>query len=312
MARGPHECNDHRREQVGGDGQARTLWDVVHFGDQLESHALANHLGEDVFEALARALEGRRNHARSDHARLEQAEVIVAEVEEIAEFRDVFGALEIDAGQAEHRLRQHADVALDRRLGGRVALVHAQVHGDVEHPRALGIVHSEEENVRPTAVAEIEADGRVFGEDGEEVFRAFPREHFRADAKRMRFGVADAEHPLIAPAFADAAANLVEQGLKGEMMVGLGQGAEMGAVRALLPHRGPEPGNGRLETAPEQIGKAVIGQAARFLELAGLREMESKESMQKEGRPDPLVEILRFAAETFEGVAAIEQFARAQ
>ena len=58
---------------------------------------------------------------------------------------------EVHAGQAQDRFVNHAQIGFDRRPRRGVAAMHAQVNGDVQHPRAFGKIHAQEENVAPAA-----------------------------------------------------------------------------------------------------------------------------------------------------------------
>ncbi len=100
-----------------------------------------------------------------DDRRLEQAEVVLGEVEDLGQAGDVGGGAQVDAGQAEDRLVDDAQVGLDRRARSGVAAVDAEVDGDVEHPGALGVIHPQEEDVAPAAVGEVHADRRPLAQD---------------------------------------------------------------------------------------------------------------------------------------------------
>ena len=54
---------------------------------------------------------------RRDHRGLQQAQVIAREIEDLGDGRDVGRAPQIDAGQPQHRLVDHAEIGFDRRLG---------------------------------------------------------------------------------------------------------------------------------------------------------------------------------------------------
>ena len=60
---------------------------------------------------------------------------------------------EVDADQPQHRLVDHAQIGLDRRLRRGVAAVHAEVDRDVQHPRALGEIHARGRRCRSTRCA---------------------------------------------------------------------------------------------------------------------------------------------------------------
>ena len=126
------QADDQGREERGRDGQARALRDVVHRAHELEPEAGADHPGQQVGQALPRPLDAGRDDARGDDRGLEQAQVVLGEVEDLGEARHVGGGPEVDAGQAQDRLLDDAEVGLDRRARGVVAAVDAEVHRDVQ------------------------------------------------------------------------------------------------------------------------------------------------------------------------------------
>ena len=76
----------------------------------------AGELGEQVGERLLGAFHARRNDAGGDDAGLQQAEIVAGEIEDFGQSGDVGGGAEIDAGQAEHRFVDDAEIGFDRRL----------------------------------------------------------------------------------------------------------------------------------------------------------------------------------------------------
>ena len=115
---------------------------------------------EQFREPGARALDPGRHKARRDDRRLEQPEVVATEIKDIVDRRQLRLRAEVDAREANHRLRDHPEVGLDRRARGRVAAVHTEVDGDIQHPRALGEIHPQEEDVAPPAMGEVHAHRR--------------------------------------------------------------------------------------------------------------------------------------------------------
>ena len=84
---------------------------------------------------------------------------------------------------------------------------------------------------------QVHADRGAFAQDRIEPAGGVADEEFLAQAQRLVGRVAHAEHPLVAADAADAAADLVGQGLEGELLVGGGEGAGdrvAGAGLALL------------------------------------------------------------------------------
>jgi hypothetical protein len=194
---------------------------------------------------------------------------------------DVLGGFEVDAGEAQHRFRDYAHIAFDGRPDLLVAAVDGQIDRDIGHARAFGEVHAEEKDVRPSAVAQVEADGRRFLQNGVEE-RAFgPLEQLGADSHRMILGVADAEHPLVAFARADASTHLVRERLEREMVVCLGQCAREGGVEAVASRGAAKRVDGLLETAAEEVRIALRGDRAGVGEVGGLAEMETVDGIEK-------------------------------
>ncbi len=72
LPRGPHADADQATQQVGRDRQARSLGNVVHARHDLDSQARSDHAFEEVGQALAAALDARRNQPARDDRRLEQ------------------------------------------------------------------------------------------------------------------------------------------------------------------------------------------------------------------------------------------------
>jgi hypothetical protein len=127
-----------------------------------------------------------------------------------------------------------------------------EVDGDVEDAGALGIIHAEEEDVAPAAMAEVHADGvrsRRMGIDAGGIARS----QFGPDAEGLIERDAHAEHPLVAADGADAAADLVGEGLEGEAMVGGGEGAGDAVAGSVVGLVGEEAGDGLVEPAVEEV-----------------------------------------------------------
>ena len=89
----------------------------------------------------------------------------------------------------------------------------------------FGKVHAEEEDVGPAAVREVQPHRRPLDQDREERVVRLALEEPGMDAQRMLVDAADPEHPAVALAAPDRPPHLVGQGLEGDLLVGLGQGA---------------------------------------------------------------------------------------
>ena len=165
LAGRPHAQRNHRGQQVRGDREPRAFGNAVDGADEFESPARPDDPRQQIREALARAFHAGRNDAAGDDRRLEQAEVIFGEIEHVGQVRDVGGGAEVHAGQAQHRFIHHAQIGFDRRPRGGIAPMHAEVDRDVQHLRALGIIHAEKENVAPAAMRQVHAHRGAFAQD---------------------------------------------------------------------------------------------------------------------------------------------------
>jgi len=308
LAGGPHADADQRAEQVGADGEARALGDVVDAGADLQAAARPDDAGKQVRKALPRPLDAGRDDPGRDHRRLEEAEVVLGEVEHVAQRGDVGGGPKIHGREPEHRFLEHPQPGADRRARGGIASVHAEVDRDVQHLRALGEIHAEEEDVGPRGVGQVHAQRRLLAQDGEGPVGGL-LEQFRTDPQRLVGGMSHAEHPLVATHRADAAAHLVGQRLEGEAVVGRGQGRAEPVgrpVRLLVAEKGVDR---LLEPPAEELLEPVErdeGLGAAGTQPAG--QMEPVDRGEQEERPDPLIEVFRAAPERLERLAGRPQF----
>ena len=164
---------------------------------------------QQIAQWLRGSLHSRRNDSACDHARFQQTQVIASKVEDLGNRRNVGGGAEIDAGQANDRLIDDAEPGLDRRTGLREAIVgpaDRKIDGDVDDPRALRKVHTEEEDVAPAAVREVHPDGCGLAQDRESRIAG---KKLGTKAERIVECVAGPEHPLVPAHAAHAATNLI-------------------------------------------------------------------------------------------------------
>ena len=90
LAGGAHAHRDQAGQQVGGDGEARALRNVVHLADDFDAVAgLAGQAREQVGERLRGALHARRHDAGGDDGGLQQAEIVAREIEDFGDGGDV-------------------------------------------------------------------------------------------------------------------------------------------------------------------------------------------------------------------------------
>ena len=165
---GPHAGGDQAAEEVGRDGQARALGDVVDAADDLQPQPGADHARQQVGQALAGALDPGGTMPAAMTAALSRPEVVAGEVEDLGQAGDVGRGAQVDADQAQHRLVDHAEVGLDRRLGRGVAAAHAEVDRDVEHPRRPRGSPCRGRRCRSSAVGEVHPHGGALAQDRED------------------------------------------------------------------------------------------------------------------------------------------------
>ena len=234
LSGGAHADPDQRAEQIGGDGQPRTLGDAVDVADQLEPAAGPKGDAEQVRELGPGAFDARWHEPRSDDRGFQEPEVIAAKVEDLVEFAHFGGCLQIHAGQADNRLVDDAEKRLDWRARAGIAAVHAQIDGDVEHPRALREIHAEEEDVAPAAVRQVHPDRGALAQDRMRCVAAAGAQQLGPDAQRLVERVAEAEHPGVAPRGPDRVAHLVGERLEPERVIGRRQRARQRFVATLF------------------------------------------------------------------------------
>ena len=198
---------------------------------------------------------------------------------------------------------QHPHARLDRRPRAGVAAVDAQVDREVEHPRALGIVHAEKENIRPAAVRQVEPHRRALAQDRVEAAARRARQQLAPHAHRMVVDVADAEHPLVAARAADRPADLVGQGLERQVVIALGQRAVDRAVGAVAAQDAPERGDGLLVAAVEKLLVAAERHEAARGHALTLLEMEPIAGEQKYACAHALIEVVGARAKRLEILA---------
>ena len=310
LAGGPHQDRDQGREQVGGDRQPRPLGDVVDLADDLQAVPGADDGAEQVGELDRGPFERGGDQARGDHAGLDQAEVVVAEVEQLVERGHVLAGVEVDAGQAEQRLGDHPDPGLDRgrRLG--VAAEHSEVDRDVEDPGPFGVVHPEEEDVGPGGVRQVEPDRGPLDQDREEAVVGVAFQEPGVDPDRVLVHGADAEHPAVPLAAPDRPADLVGQGLVGDPLVGLGQGTGDRAVDPVAGDRLAERGDRLLEPPLHQVGEAGKRDRPAGGDVRGVLDPEPVDRMEEDRGADPLVEVPGVGPERFQLVGKPEDLGR--
>ena len=293
LAGGAHARGDKRCQQAGGNRQARAFGNIVHLADDFDAvSGPAHQPGQQLRKRLRGAFHARRDDARSDHGRLEQAQVIAGEIEDFGDGGDFGGGLQIDARQAQNRLVDHPEVGFHRRLGRVPAgAAHAEIDGDVQHPRAFGKIHPQEEDVAPSAVRQVHAHGRGFAQNRKQRIGLPSRQQLRTDAQRIVGGMAGAEHPLVAAHGAHAAPHLVGQRLEAQRAICGGQRARDGRPRPARSLGRQEDVQRLLETALQQIGvsRERYQAAPRARIPHPRRNMKTMDGVEKEQGADALV-----------------------
>ena len=301
-----------RGEEVGRNGQPRALGDVVDAADDLQPQARPDHRGEQVGQALPRALQAGRDDAGRDHRCLEQSEVIAGEVEDLLQVGQVGSGAQVDADQAQHRLVNGAERNLDRRPGGGVAAAHTQVDRGVDDARPLGAVHAKKEDVAPGAVRQVHADGGALAQDGVGIAGTGSAEQFGAQAQRLVGGVAQAEHPAVATDLADAAPYLIGQGLKGQGAVRRRQGAGQGVARAPRRLLRQEQLHGLVVAAHQQPAMPLERHPPAGRQVGTRRQVVAVDRGEEKEGADALVQVGGLRAEALQVGTLVEQFAQAR
>ena len=175
---------------------------------------------------VLRSLEGRGDQPRGDHRRLDQAQVVVAEVEQLLQAVDVLAGVQVDARQAEDRLgddpqpaTRSAGRGVDRGRGRPGRPRYSAPARLRENPCPGRRCRTSRCARGPAAPASARpGSGRAPSSDSRSRSRGM-------DPQRVLVGAADPEHPAVALAAPDRAPHLVGQGLKGDLFVGLRQRA---------------------------------------------------------------------------------------
>jgi hypothetical protein len=312
LPRRTHQDRDQRRQQVRRDGQTRPLGNVVDLAHDLETVARTDHLRQELVEPRGGPLERRGDQPGGDHSRLHQSQVIIAKVEQLLERRHILAGVEVDAREPEDRLGDHPHPALDRRDRLGVAPVDAQVDRDVQDSRSFRVIHPQEEDVGPGGVRKVEPDRRALDQDREQVGFGRALEQPGMESHGMLIDLADPEHPAVAVAVADRPADLVGEGLVGDLFIHLRQSAGDRAVRPFVGHHAPEAGQRLLEPALHQVDKPGVRNHPARRQLGGVLDPVAVDRVQEHRRAHALIEVPRALAKLFELVAGLQDLRRAQ
>ena len=195
----------------------------------------------------------------------------------------------------------------------------SQIDGDIEHFGAFREIHAQEKDIAPAAVREIHADRGAFAQNRVSAIARVTPEQFRPDPQGVIGRVPHAEHPLVAAHRANAAADLVGQGLKCQPVIRGGQGARDGVSRPLRLLHGQEAIDRFFKSALQQVFVtaerdertcALLGGSGGGLQLG--RQVETVDGVKEEQGPDPLVKVFTVPAEGVQPVALLKQYLQRQ
>src|ERR1035438_1503137 len=167
------DCDDAGQE-AGGDSKPGAFRNIVHAGNDLDAGArFPREALEQGSQGLCRSLDPCRNDTASDYTRFQQAEIVAGKVEDFGNGGDVGGSLQIDTGQPYYRLVNHPEPSFDWRLRMRKGLTlstDSEIDGYIDDTCPFREIHSKEENIAPSAVREVHADGRDLTQNRENRF----------------------------------------------------------------------------------------------------------------------------------------------
>ena len=192
--------------------------------------------------------------------------------------------------------------------------MHRQVDGDVEHPRGLGIVHAEEEDVAPAGMGKVHPHRGGFPQHRKELTAAANAaavEQLRANPQGMVGGMAHAKHPAVASKRPHAPPHLVGKRLQSKVVVGGRQAAAKRIGRAAAPLLGEKDLDRLCETAVEQMLVAGVGNQRGCRAELG-RQKEAVDRREEEQAPHSLVEVGAGVAKRVESLALRQQFCRGE
>ncbi len=99
LAGGAHADGNEGGQKIGGDGEARTFWNVVDVADDFQAAARADDSREQFGEAVPGTFDAGRDNAGGNDGGFEQTEVVFGEIEYFGQVRDIYRGTQIDAGQ---------------------------------------------------------------------------------------------------------------------------------------------------------------------------------------------------------------------
>ena len=305
---GAHAHRNQAGQQIGGDREARALWNVIHLADDFDPvTCLAGEPVQQFRERLRGAFHARRHQAAGDYGGLQQAEIVAREIEDLGDRCDVCRGLQIHAGEAQHGLIDHAEVGFYRRLrcGIRRHSLRTARSMEMFSTRAPSgkSIPRKKMSLQPLCVRSMRTGvvSRRMGKTGA------PVQKFAPQVQRVIGGMPGAEHPLVAAHAAHAAAHLVCQRLEGERFVTGGERTGDGGARAPLDLRRQEDIDGLFEAALQQVRVSREGNRRGGPGGGAQRNVEAVDRVEKEERAHAFVQIVASAAESIERLALGQQ-----
>ena len=180
--------------------------------------------------------------------------------------------------------------------------MHGKIDRHVEHPRSLGKIHAEKEDVAPAGMREVHSHGCRFPQDGKHARScgavARSSEQFGPDPKGVIGRMANTKHPLVAAEAAHAAPHLIGECLEAEVSVGRRKGARDRIRRAVLPLCREECLDRLLKPAVQQMliplvrNQSGVSLATPFaIRRQPVRQVKPVDRIQEKQRPHAFVQV---------------------
>ena len=131
------------------------------------------------------------------------------------------------------------------------------------------------------------------------------------DTQRMLVDAADPEHPAIALAAPDRPPDLVGQGLKGDLLVGLGQRAADRSAGPILFECASERGDRLLVPPVHHVHEAIERDQPGGPDRRVFLDVVAVNRVQEQAGSNPLVQVLALLAKRFQLLAGLELLGQA-
>jgi hypothetical protein len=123
--------------------------------------------------------------------------IMFHKIEDFVKARNFRTASEINTGEAQYGFLNDPEACFDWRAGKLSMPMDGEIDRDVQHPRTLGVIHSEEKYVAPSTMGKIHANGRAFTENRIDPGGRVTLGQLWPNAKRLIRWVSHAKHPLV-------------------------------------------------------------------------------------------------------------------